>query len=250
MHTFNTIKNKRKSELVEDEIRKSVLDGRLRPGERLPAERELAKQMGVGRSVLREALRSLELSGLVDIRQGVNGGIFLKQLDASIMKKSFSDLFCFGLLDIEALSEARLLIEKDIIELVIKKAHKVDFTELDRVIREGFEKIEKGEKIRKENFRFHTLLAELAGNPVFVLIINAIIPITSAFVELLDPPPDHSRYILESHRDILEAIKVRDAERAKRKHEQHVLFFSNEFKKLTPPRDTFFKEAASGADVF
>ncbi len=76
---LNPINNKRVSELVSDEIKKAIFSGSLKPGEKLPPERELSQQLNVGRAVVRESLRILEVSGLVYIKRGTNGGTFVKE---------------------------------------------------------------------------------------------------------------------------------------------------------------------------
>ncbi|MBW2123874.1 MAG: FadR family transcriptional regulator [Deltaproteobacteria bacterium] len=223
MITFKPVENKRIFELVTDEIREAIFFGSLKPGDRLPSERELSRQMSV--------------------KQGVDGGIFVKEPDGTNFTRSFSDLLRLGHIDIEELTEARLLIEKDVIDLVTRKAEQRDFEPLDQIITTGFAKLQRGEKIRKENFQFHIVLAELSRNPIFVMIVNAIVPIIAVFVEMLNPPLAHSRSILESHRDILEEIKRGNAAAAKEKLDEHILYFSKEFKKLMPLKGVRFEEA-------
>jgi len=239
---FRPLLTKRKSELVMEEIRASILAQHFKPGDRLPSERNLAQQMRVGRSVIRESLRTLENSGLVYIKQGMDGGIFVREPDSKSLTKSFSELLCFGHITIEDLSEARLSIEKDVIELVMRKGKKEDFELLDKIISKGFLKIKKGEKIRKENFEFHVVLAKLSRNPIFMMIVDSIMPIIATFVDKLNPPPNHSLKILENHRDILKEMKRGNLSKATERLEDHILFFSKEFKKLMPQKTIPFDD--------
>ena len=71
---FRRVQVARAFEDIARQIREELLQGRLRPGDRLPAERELAVQFGVSRNTLREALRSLEIAGLITLRKGAAGG--------------------------------------------------------------------------------------------------------------------------------------------------------------------------------
>lgn len=243
---FSPLKNpKRKSELVSEEIMRAILSGQIGPGQRLPSERGLAQELGVGRAVIRESLRTLEFSGFIRIKSGVEGGAFAQKPDFRIFARYFSDLLRVGSVNIEQLTEARLLIEKNVLELVIQKNEKAHLKPLDEIIAVGFSKLAKGEKIRKENLTFHTVLAELSRNPIFILIINSIMPIIGAFVEALNPPPQHSRDILESHRDILEAIKNKNLKEALKRLEDHILYFNQEFKKVLPIRDIDSKEISN-----
>ena len=230
---FGPIKNKRMFELVTEEIREVILSGSLKPGEKLPSERELSLQMKVGRSVIREALRFLELSGLVYIRQGASGGIFVKKPDATILTRSFSDLVRLGEINIDQLTEARLMIEKSVIQLVMKKNKtKEDYKPADDVIDSAFEKYEKGANFKIDNFAFHMVLAQLSRNPILIFMVNSIMPIFSRFVEKMEAPIEHCRKILESHKEILEEMKKGNISSANDKIEQHILFFAKEFRVL------------------
>ena len=78
---FDPIPTRRIFEEIADQIRQRIYDGDLKPGDRLPGERDLASQFGVGRMVVREALRTLEEGGLVQIKKGSDGGAFVKEAD-------------------------------------------------------------------------------------------------------------------------------------------------------------------------
>jgi len=234
MNPFGPIENKRIFELVADEIREAIFSGTFKPGDKLPSERELSQQMKVGRGIIREALRVLELAGFVFIKQGAGGGIFIKNPHETNFAGSFSNLIRLGYITIEDLTEARLLIELDVIDLLVRKVKKEDLQSLEDLITLSFEKIDRGERIREENFKFHITLAQLSQNPIFIMIINSIMPIIAVFVKKVNPAIEHSRRILESHRDILEEIKRGNTMAAKEKLKEHIIFFSEEFKKLVP----------------
>ena len=71
---FKKIKNRRVFEVIASQVRDAILDGTLKPGEKLPPEVQLAESFGVGRPAVREALRTLEIAGLVTVRHGKEGG--------------------------------------------------------------------------------------------------------------------------------------------------------------------------------
>jgi GntR family transcriptional repressor for pyruvate dehydrogenase complex len=79
---FKTAKFNRISENIVQQIRQAILEGRLKPGDRLPAEKDLAEDFGVSKASLREAFRALEALGLLEVRQGVSGGAFVREVDA------------------------------------------------------------------------------------------------------------------------------------------------------------------------
>lgn len=166
-------------------------------------------------SVFREVLRTLELSGLAHIKPVVDGGVFVKKPDAATFAGFFSNVLGLGSIDIEDLTVTRLPIEKGVVYPVVKKARIEDFKSIDESVGSAFAKIERGEKIRNEKFRFHVLLVELSRNSIFLMIANAIVPIIAAFVEMLNPSLEHTRRIPENHPDNLEGIKRRNVLSAK-----------------------------------
>src|SRR5690606_8735266 len=93
---FEKISSKRSFENVVDQIRALIGSGQLREGDRLPPERELAAQFGVGRNTLREALRALENSGVLTLRKGVNGGAFIHSGGGEAVTKALADLYRMG----------------------------------------------------------------------------------------------------------------------------------------------------------
>jgi DNA-binding FadR family transcriptional regulator len=245
--TFRPIKsNKRTFELVAEQIREAILSGQFKPGSKLPSERDLAVKMNVGRPVIRESLRALEMSGLIRVKPGAEGGIFIKRPDASGMIKIFSDLVRLDYIGIDELTEARLMIEQDILELAVQKINPEDYRALDELLAQATEKINRGEKIRRENFQFHTELTRLAGNAFLVIVINSLVAVISVFVENLDPPLAHSRKILESHKRILQDLKRGDLSKAKKRVADHILYFGKEFHKVRPLKRVKFDEAIMG----
>ena len=108
---FRPIKTVRAFEEIADQIRGELSNRRLRPGDRLPAERALAEQFGVSRNTLREALRSLENSGLLRLQKGASGGAFVRESTGDAIITGLRDMFHLGAIRPEHLTEARVLIE-------------------------------------------------------------------------------------------------------------------------------------------
>src|SRR5271154_5184605 len=98
---------KRGFELICDEIRSLIASGALRVGDKLPPERELAAKLGVGRNVVREALRSLEIAGLVAPKKGRTGGSFIQASDSRYFTRALGDMTHRGAISLNDLTEAR-----------------------------------------------------------------------------------------------------------------------------------------------
>src|SRR5579871_6578142 len=93
--TFDTVKNARLFEEICDQVKTQLSQGKIRPGDKLPPERALADQFGVSRAAVREALRALEVSGLIELRKGAKGGAFLLP-ESEPLTQSLEDMIDLG----------------------------------------------------------------------------------------------------------------------------------------------------------
>jgi len=234
---FEPLQKQRTSSLITDKIKHSIFSGQYKPGDRLPSERELALQMKVGRSAVREALRTLETSGMVHIKQGADGGIFVCQPSSSMLTRPLADLFRLNSVTLENLIEAGLIFEKNVLELVMRGHGPNDYQHLEATVKSAFQKLRRRERIVEENLLFHTALAGMCKNPIVTSVMSALNVFIGAFVKPLHPPLSYERKILEGHRDILEEMKRGDLAKAKDRYDYHVLSFEKELKRLARIRN-------------
>lgn len=110
-----------------DQIRGDLANGVLRPGDKLPPERELAEQLGVGRGAIREALRTLETSGVLELRKGVSGGAFVRAVSAQGLTTSLHDLIFMGHAPLRQLTEVRAHMLGFAVELACARGRPSDF---------------------------------------------------------------------------------------------------------------------------
>jgi DNA-binding GntR family transcriptional regulator len=101
---FRPIHTRRAFEEICERIREQLDLGVLKPGDKLPPERDLAQQLGVSRNVLREALRSLEMAGVLRLRKGVKGGAFVREGDTGRMNLVMRDMLSLGTISVRELS--------------------------------------------------------------------------------------------------------------------------------------------------
>src|SRR3546814_3653550 len=116
-------------------MRCQVVAGIPRPGAELPAERERAEQFGVSRAAGREALRSLEMAGVVKLQKGVKGGAFIQGGSPGVLTQSIRDMVALGRISLESLTEARLFICDIVVRLACQRGKEADFRALDDNIR-------------------------------------------------------------------------------------------------------------------
>ena len=168
---FKFIGSERKSELVIRQLRGLLESGRLKPGEKLPAEPALAAKFGVSRTVLREALKVLELSGYLEVRRGYGGGTFVSAPAAEEFRTVGSTAMSLPAVTSRQLNEVRLAIEPRAAGIAARaEAREVG------VLREAIREMEvfddRPARVLEANFDFHVAVAKASGNPVFVAVLE------------------------------------------------------------------------------
>ena len=127
---FAPIAVARASSSIADQVRSAIVGGKLREGERLPPERELAEQFGVSRVTVRDALRALEAMGLVEVRVGARGGAFVTAPTGSHIGQTMSDMLMMSAVSPENIVEARLIVELGTVTLACARATDDDLAAL------------------------------------------------------------------------------------------------------------------------
>ncbi len=122
----------RVSQVIVEQVRELIRQGRLRPGDRLPSERDLCEQFGVSRVTVREALRVLEAGGLVEIHVGARGGAFVTAPTTMQVGRELADLIKLGPTTVAEVLEARMLLELSVVPLMVTRATDEEIAELRR----------------------------------------------------------------------------------------------------------------------
>lgn len=213
----------RMSEAIARQIEEQVHGGRLRPEEMLPSENELMKQFGVGRNTVREALRMLEATGLVRIKQGARGGAMISRVSNEFVSDFLKKAFRLGGVSGEEFHAFRLALEPSIAEIVAARPS-IDpeiISRMERKISEAQALHELKETTVLANMDFHVCLAEATENMMFIVLMTTMRAGLTAVA-----PLTKERFRSESieyHKRILTAIKNRDPEKAKELMQSHLL---------------------------
>ena len=217
---FRPVATRRAFEDITAQIRDRLVHRSLQAGDRLPAERQLAGQFRVSRNTLREALRSLEIAGLVELKKGATGGAFIRQGGGEAAVAGLSDLFRMGAIRPEHLTEARILVGTEVTRLACKRRTRPDLAALEANVSAAEAATEKRELARRAeiNYEFHRLLARATKNPVLIVLTDALMEMTRHFVETIGYQPN--RYVLPSRRRLLALLRDGDAEGAAKEMEQ------------------------------
>jgi GntR family transcriptional repressor for pyruvate dehydrogenase complex len=204
-------------------LRDQLLDGQISPGDRLVPERELAAQLGVSRPILREALRSLSMMGVVEIRSRV--GTIVRRPDLSVM----GDFFAFALSQqgdlIDDVMQARTAIECQAIRLACERATTFDFERmrlaLDRIGVTLDDPVAGG----AADFEFHAALVRAAKSETLTSLFDAMTALLQRSHRdrraLVEVDPSMKKYLLDDHRRLFEAVVAGDAEKADQHLRKH-----------------------------
>jgi len=196
--------------LVE-QIRRDIFQRARRPGDRLPHERALAEQFGIGRAAVREALRVLEIQGLVQVRHGYRGGAFVAEPGATPLLWALDASLRLDHVGIDELYEARRLVEPMLARLAAERDALALATLLEANVTAAEARIGDGRSAFDLNVQFHAILARAGGNRVVHLIMRAILDLLQESRERQPPEdPNLSREAVNGHRRILEAISAGD----------------------------------------
>lgn len=210
---FGPIRSKRVFEEICERIRRELATGRLKPGDKLPPERALAERFGVSRAAVREAFRSLEMSGLLHLQKGAKGGAFILDVIPS-MRQSLQDVVSVGRISLNDLTEARVLIQEVIVRLACARATQADFAALEADI-DRTEELTREGRLRGRldySINFYKVLAQTTKNRVMILTIDALTYILRTVISELGPHPRLD--LVDSRRKFLRHLRARDAEAA------------------------------------
>jgi DNA-binding FadR family transcriptional regulator len=211
---FAPIKRRRLSDQVSAQIQVRIASGELRSGDKLPPERELAETFGVSRGAVREALRSLERSGLVSLQAGARGGAFIGEGDPSLIGDSFRNLYQLGSVSLDELTEARLWLASTVVRIACARATDSDLDALTANVDEAEELIEAGrfeEKIDVQ-IEFHNLLASTTRNAVMAMLMGAVMEVMRDFAHAAGG--ERHDLTIKARRRLLDALRQRDADEA------------------------------------
>ncbi|MGE5704612.1 MAG: FadR/GntR family transcriptional regulator [Clostridia bacterium] len=202
------------------QIQDLVNQNNLRPGDKLPSERDLCETLNVGRSSVREALRALELLGLIETRRGE--GTFLKHYRHN---RLIDILGMFVLRDVKTkkdLVEMRKLMEIDAVRLACKRATNKHFDEMERLLQASEERISNGEVPTEEDYQFHRVICRSSRNSVLHRIWAPLVEYSESVRSESLSREGRAKAALEEHRGIMEAIRAGDEETAVERMLKHL----------------------------
>ncbi|MCH1930824.1 FadR family transcriptional regulator [Shewanella sp. A25] len=231
MSVFKPVKQARISSEVGQQLKNAILTGQYKAGEKLPSERELIESFMVSRTVIREAIKTLEAGGLVEIRQGATGGAFVKHLTFEHLSGACHDLFMMGKLSIPEVVQVRILLEPQIARLAARNCTPKQAIALVEANRREGDTLDYREGVLLRS-QVHYLLAEMSGNRFLEAITKSLLILLHEELQKFEPPME-DMHPLGHHDALIEAVLDQDEDRAESEMRAHLQDFSQRLTNVT-----------------
>jgi GntR family transcriptional repressor for pyruvate dehydrogenase complex len=209
---------------VADQVAKKILDlvrtGNLKPGDQLPPERDLAQMLQVSRPSLREAMRGLQILGVVRSRQG--GGAYISSLDAADLLGPLQFLITLNTQNVHALYESRVLIDGGIGRMAAVNISAADLERLRAIV--GVQKglVSDPLGFRVSDLEFHRTIMEASRNPFLVRVSHSLYVLGMEYRRMASEKPGVLTQSLRDHEAIVAALSARDPDAAETAMVQHM----------------------------
>ena len=202
------IKSTRIYQEIVRQVKAMIAEGRLKSGDQLPPERDLAEKFVVSRTSVREALRALESLGLVEIRPGE--GTFVREVSVESLIEPLALVMASQREAIGELFEARQMIEPALAALAARRATPEELHEMERILEEQAKEVAAGRTGLEQDAEFHSAIGAAAHNRAITRIAHAVMDLLRQSREESLNTPGRPTRSHEDHRRLLAAIRARD----------------------------------------
>jgi DNA-binding FadR family transcriptional regulator len=216
---FEPVRPVRAYESIVEQVEDRVFRGQLRPGERLPSEREMTAQFGVSRSTVREALRVLESDGLVRSRPGDPNGPEVLPFSPTTLRKSVTRLVRVDEVGLAELVQFRMLLEGSANLLAARLASDEELAAMDVALADMEVALDRGyEEFSRADVAFHDIVARASRNILIQVCSDVVRGVVLGLIsQKIADAPDRRELMatsLRHHADVLDAVRRRDGPRA------------------------------------
>lgn len=227
---FGTFKKSAISEDIVDNLLTLIRERELRPGDKLPPERELAVMMQVSRPSLREALRALSIMNVIEIRQG--DGTYVTSLEPNLLMSHLD--FVFALTDAAFLElfEARRILEPGLVAMAAERITDAEIAQLEACVHRSRELVDDFEAFAEADMEMHELIAKAARNSILERCMAGVSQLGRVSRKRTVGLPGVTRRSLQDHLAIVAALKARDPQAARQAMLEHLQHVEQELKHL------------------
>lgn len=209
---------------VAEQVAKRLLElvrtRNLKPGDMLPTERDLAAMLQVSRPSVREAVRGLQILGVLKARQG--SGLFVSSLEAADMLAPWQFLITLNQENVDALYETRLLIDAGIARMAAERIADENIARLNQLIVVQKDLMNDPLGFRVSDYEFHRTIMEATGNPFLVNMSSSLYMLGMEYRRMASETPGVLNQSLTDHKAIVAALKARDPKAAAKAAEAHI----------------------------
>jgi GntR family transcriptional regulator, transcriptional repressor for pyruvate dehydrogenase complex len=220
---FTPVSTGRVSADIVEQIKRAIQEGRLTPGDQLPSERELTKQLGVSRVSVRDALRMLEAYGLIEVRVGARGGAFVTAPAPNLVGEGMAHMLLLASVAPSDVTELRLIFELALLPLACERRTDEDLEDLDAICDRAEATLQAGAYDVALSAEFHTRLAGATHNNAIALFAESFQgPLLASLRHAQRVAPEMGKAGLLEHRAVVDAIRARDADAARAIMSEHL----------------------------
>jgi GntR family transcriptional repressor for pyruvate dehydrogenase complex len=218
---FRTIGTKeRLVDRVVEEIERLIIDQKLAPGMKLPPEREFAEQIGVSRTVIREAVQILVTKGMLQVKHGV--GTIVNKMGSDQISEPLSMLFKTKGITLDNLHQVRTILEVEITGIAAENANQQEIKHLEEVLSNLEKNMNDPEAFAAGDTAFHHTLAEFSHNPLLIMLLDSIGGLMHEVRTSVSRYPAIFKTVVPDHREIMKSIQTKDAKRARQAMRNHL----------------------------
>jgi DNA-binding FadR family transcriptional regulator len=240
MTTLKSLKKDLLSNQVQEALIKALIRDGLKPGDKLPSERELAEQFQVSRATVREALNQMRRAGFTETRRGLYAGSYIAEPCSRLIAENFQSLVAFGVVDYAHLIDARLHFEPEIARTAALCASETEVQGLTELL-DNVERLSETscKEARLMNVRFHYEVAQITKNQIIIFITEAITQVHSGIlIEVTRESLSRNEVLrlVAEHRLILDRIAARDGEGAAEMARRHLIETFSMYTQIFPEK--------------
>jgi len=221
---FKRVQNTTLPEVIAEQVAVMISEGHLKPGDRLPTEPELMKQFGVGRSTLREALKSLAIAGLIESRQGA--GTYISTTYTDYLSNRLNWTVMLSERELHHVIEVRYALEGQTAALAAGRATKEQIDNLNQILSKLDENLKSPDLAAEYDLAFHLNIAEASNNPLLLNLISSVRDLVRSYIIFSYSDLDRPDESEGQHRRILEAIRTKQPEEARQAMFDHLDYSS------------------------
>ncbi len=210
---FNKIEVQKPSDIIIRQIRQLISSGKLKPGDHLPPERQLAEQLGTGRGHVREAIKKLEFYGI--LKTYAQSGTVVANLGVQLIEGLIANVLSMEADDFKSFFEARKVLEINLARFCAERILPEQINALSQALDNYRFKVNRGEDAMNEDMIFHLKIAEFSKNPVLRSMTAILIPEINYLSKRFDTCRNNRpKDALLEHESIFEAIKNNNGDQA------------------------------------